>query len=227
MWRGLTRHPPFLSGGSRCRIGSLRTGKLVVYPIRDDDGSGQQLVNWVAEVRQDRGSAASWSKPGRLEDFLPLYADWRFDWLDVPTLLRGAQMVLEYPMVDRDPVERWSFGRVALMGDAAHPMLPRGSNGAMQAILDARAIADAFAAGDDVARALRAYEERRLRAVNAIVLTNRSVPPDHLIELVHERSADRPFERLQDVIGQDELGALLERYKTLTGYDEYALARER
>jgi 2-polyprenyl-6-methoxyphenol hydroxylase-like FAD-dependent oxidoreductase len=227
MWRGLTRHPPFLSGGSHCRIGSLRTGKLVVYPIREDGGSGQQLVNWVAEVRRDAGRAASWSKPGRLEDFMSLYADWRFAWLDVPALLRDAQMILEYPMVDRDPVDRWSFGRVALMGDAAHPMLPRGSNGAMQAILDARAIADALAREDDVETGLRAYEDRRLRTVNAIVLANRSVPPDHLIEVVHQRTGDQPFERLHDVIDEAELRALLDRYKALAGYDDHALGTKR
>ena len=197
MWRGLSKHAPFLSGGSHTRIGSLSTGKLVVYPVRDNvDNEGRQLVNWLAEVRQDTREPADWSKPGRLQDFLPYYEDWHFDWLDVPELLRSADTILEYPMVDRDPLPRWSFGRVTLLGDAAHPMVPRGSNGAMQAILDARTLAKMLASQPDAALALRAYEDARLEVVNSIGLTNRSTPTDFLIETVHQRSGCSPFGQL-------------------------------
>ncbi len=224
MWRGLTRAPAFLSGGSHCRIGTLDTGKLVVYPIRDAvDDHGNQLVNWVAEIRQAERGPVSWSQPGRLEDFLPFYADWTFDWLDVPDLLRSADTVLEFPMVDRDPIDRWAFGRVALLGDAAHPMLPRGSNGAMQAVLDARSIADQLARGGSVEAALRAYEAERLPVVNRVVLTNRTTPPDTLIETVHQRSGAERFARVEDVISHEELREILDRYKAVAGYDVEAL----
>jgi 5-methylphenazine-1-carboxylate 1-monooxygenase len=224
MWRGVTRHPPILSGGSHTRIGKVDTGKLVVYPIRDDvDGRGSQLTNWVAEVRNARGVPVDWNRDGRLEDFLPVYADWRFDWLDVPDLLRRADVVYEFPMSDRDPVERWAFGRVALVGDAAHPMIPRGSNGAMQAIVDARALAEALARETSPEAALRVYEDARLETVNAIVLTNRTTPPDFLIETVERRTGGRPFERIEDVIGVDEIRAILDGYKALTGSSREAL----
>ena len=155
-WRGVTRRKPILTGRSYLRIGSVETGKMVIYPIVDNvDGEGNQLVNWMAEVRQTDVAMNDWNRPGRLEDFLPLYRNWRFDWLDVPELIRRADQVLEYPMVDKDPVAQWTFGRVTFMGDAAHPMYPRGSNGAAQAVIDARTLADLLARSQDVRAALQ------------------------------------------------------------------------
>ena len=226
MWRGLSRRPVFLSGGSHVRIGSLRTGKLVVYPVRNYD-DGTQLVNWVAELAQEHRATADWSRRGRLEDFSAVYESWHFDWLDVPSLLQSAEIVLEYPMSDRDPLTRLVHGRIALLGDAAHPMLPRGSNGAMQSVLDALVIAEELSATHDVTAALRAYESRRLPRVNEVVMANRTTPPDMLIETVHLRSGDRPFRELSDVIDETELRAMLESYKTLTGYDAASLAADR
>lgn len=218
MWRGVTRHPPVLSGGSHARIGVIDTGKMVIYPIRDAvDDEGNQLMNWVAELRDPHGKPVDWNRGGRLDDFLHAYADWHFDWIDVPDLLRRAEVIYEFPMADRDPVERWSFGRVALLGDAAHPMVPRGSNGAMQAILDARTVADALAAEGDPEAALCAYESARLPTANEIVLRNRTAPPDSLIETVQRRSGNRPFDRLEDVIDPEEIRSLLDGYKALTG----------
>lgn len=226
MWRGLSPSAPFLSGGSHVRAGSLRTGKLVAYPIRNDiDGQGTQLINWVVEIRQGERGPADWSRKGRIEDFLHYYAEWDFDWLDVPALLRRSELVLEYPMVDRDPLGRWTFGRATLLGDAAHPMLPRGANGAMQAILDAEVLAECLASGVDVAAAFAEYERRRRQPANAVVLANRTAPPDVLIETVHERCGDKPFERLEDVISRAELSLLLEQYKRRTGYDAATLQR--
>ena len=224
MWRGVTRHRPILSGGSHTRIGVVDTGKLVVYPIRNDvDGEGSQLMNWVAEVRDPGRKPVDWNRHGRLEDFLPVYAAWRFDWLDVPELLRRSEVVYEFPMSDRDPVERWVFGRVALVGDAAHPMVPRGSNGAMQAILDARTAADALARADTPEAALLAYEDERLEQVNAIVLRNRTTPPDSLIEAVERRTGGRPFARVEEVISPEEIREILDGYKALTGSSREAL----
>jgi 2-polyprenyl-6-methoxyphenol hydroxylase-like FAD-dependent oxidoreductase len=224
MWRGVTRHPAILSGGSHARIGKVDTGKLVVYPIRDAvDEEDNQLMNWVAEVRDARGVPVDWNRGGRLEDFLPVYAEWRFDWLDVPDLLSRAEVIYEFPMSDREPVDRWAFGRVALIGDAAHPMIPRGSNGAMQAIVDARVVADALAAEDTPEAALRTYEDARLQTVNTIVLTNRTTPPDFLIETVERRTGPQPFERIEDVITEDEIREIVDGYKALTGSSREAL----
>ena len=165
MWRGTTRWQPFLSGANMVRAGWLATGKMVIYPIRDAvDTEGRQLVNWVAEIETPHHRRRDWNRPGNLDDFLPAFADWHFDWLDVPAFLAAADMVLEFPMVDQDPLPRWSHGRVTLLGDAAHPMVPRGSNGAGQAILDAAALAECLAAADDPVAALKAYEDRRREA---------------------------------------------------------------
>ena len=119
----------------------------------------------------------------------------------MPALIRAADAVLEFPMVDQDPLPWWTQGRVTLLGDAAHPMVPRGSNGAGQAILDARCLTDLLARGGEPAAALRDYETQRLAATTQVVLTNRSNPPDAIIRVVHERSGDRPFARIEDVIG--------------------------
>ena len=218
MWRGVTPHPPVLSGGSHARVGVIDTGKMVIYPIRNEiDGDGNQLMNWVAEVRDPHGKQVDWNKRGRLEDFLPNYADWHFDWMDVADLLQRSEVIYEFPMSDRDPVSRWAFGRVALLGDAAHPMVPRGSNGAMQAIIDARVAAESLAREATPEAGLRAYEEERLETANAIVLRNRSTPPDSLIETVQQRTGNQRFERLEDVISSQEIRELLDGYKALTG----------
>ncbi|MFY1691111.1 flavin-dependent oxidoreductase [Plantactinospora sp. WMMB782] len=219
MWRGVTVAPPVLTGASMIRAGWLSHGKLVVYPIRRDvDGHGNQLVNWVAELETPRHSRRDWGRRGRIEDFVGAFADWHFDWLDVPALLRGTEQVLEYPMVDQDPLPRWTFGRVTLLGDAAHPMVPRGSNGAGQAILDAAALRRCLCADDDPERALRAYEEERLPATARVVHTNRSTPPDIILREVWARTGDRPFARVEDVIGPDELAAISRRYAEATGH---------
>ena len=159
-----------------------------------------------------------------MDDFLPYFADWTFDWLDVPSLIQNAELILEYPMSDRDPVARWSFGHITLVGDAAHPMIPRGSNGAMQAILDTVVLADQLAATSDVPQALQRYDELRREKVNQVVLRNRTAPPDRLIEVVEERPGRKPFERLDDVISPAEITEILDGYKQVAGYHAAALA---
>src|SRR5213075_1385297 len=156
-------------------------------------------------------------------EIFPTFADWRFDWLDVADLIRSTDTVLAYPMVDRDPLPRWSFGRVTLLGDAAHPMLPRGSNGAGQAILDARALSTVLSENDDPVAALAAYEKQRLEATTRIVLTNRTNPPDAILREVFQRTHDRPFASIDDVISRGELVALSEGYKRIAGYSKEAL----
>jgi 2-polyprenyl-6-methoxyphenol hydroxylase-like FAD-dependent oxidoreductase len=218
-WRGVTRRKPILTGRSYMRVGSIETGKIVIYPIADNaDESGNQLINWMAECRMPDVEMNDWNKPGKLEDFAPIYEDWRFDWLDVPDLISSADAILEYPMVDKDPVAQWTFGRVTLMGDAAHPMYPRGSNGAAQGVIDARTLADSIATLGDPVSALRAYEAARLEPTAKVVRTNREFPPDYLIVKVDELTEGRPFGRIEDVISIEELEAISERYKQIAGF---------
>ncbi|MET0473748.1 MAG: flavin-dependent oxidoreductase [Mycobacterium sp.] len=217
MWRGTTVGQPFLSGASMVRAGWLRDGKLVIYPIRDN-ADGTQLINWVAEIERPYSGDRDWGKPGDPADFAPAFADWTFDWLDVPALLRGADTVLEYPMVDQDPLESWTAGRTTLLGDAAHPMVPRGSNGAGQAILDARALRVALQSEEDTAAALLTYEADRRPKTSAVVLTNRATPPDAILKEVWERTGDKPFDDVDDVISTAELDAISQRYRQVAGF---------
>ncbi len=228
MWRGVTRWKPYLTGASYMRAGWLTKGKMVIYPIRNDiDAEGHQLINWVAEIETPQHERQDWNKEGRLEDFIGAFEDWHFDFLDVPAMIRASEMILEYPMVDKEPLDRWSFGRVTLLGDAAHPMYPRGSNGAGQAILDARALADSLAENNDVETALKAYEDKRLAATAAVVRTNRTTPPDAILREVYLRSGDKPFARIEDVIDPAELAAITNRYKAVAGYDRHSLEAKR
>jgi len=223
MWRGVTRWKPMLSGASMVRAGWLSHGKMVIYPIRPAGVDGRQLINWVAEIETATYRKRDWNRPGAIEDFIGAFADWHFDWLDVPAFIRAADHVLEFPMVDQDPLPRWSFGRVTLAGDAAHPMVPRGSNGAGQAILDARALTSALLENADPVAALAAYEKQRLEATTRVVLTNRSNPPDAILREVFQRTNDKPFSRIDDVISREELVALSEGYKQIAGYSKEAL----
>lgn len=224
MWRGVTRWKPMLSGASMVRIGWHHPAKLLLYPIRNAiDGEGRQLVNWVVDIETPEYQKNDWNRPGRLEDFIGAMADWHFDWLDVPQFIRSADLILEYPMVDQDPLPHWNFGRLTLLGDAAHPMYPRGANGAAQAILDARALTDALSNHADPYAALAAYEAQRLPATREVVLANRRAPPDAILQEVYRRTGDTPFKNIDDVISREELAAMLENYKRIAGYDKARL----
>jgi len=217
--RGVTRRKPILDGRTYFRIGSILTGKIVIYPIVDDiDGGGNQLINWTTEIKRDAPRKNDWNRPGELADFYPVYERWTFDWLDVTQLIRESEIILEYPMVDKDPIARWTFGRVTFAGDAAHPMYPRGSNGSAQAVIDARVLADALQQAADPRDALRAYEAERLPATARVVRTNREFPPDFINIKVEELVGDRPFDNLDDYITQDELRALSDEYKKTAGF---------
>jgi 2-polyprenyl-6-methoxyphenol hydroxylase-like FAD-dependent oxidoreductase len=192
---------------------------MVIYPIVDDiDGDGTQLINWMAEIKRDTTDQNDWNRPGDLKDFFPIYESWRFDWLDVAQMIRDADQILEYPMVDKDPISQWTFGRVTLAGDAAHPMYPRGSNGAAQAAIDARTLADCLRNSQDPRDALKAYEAARCEPAAQVVRTNRAQPPDFINIKVEELVGDKPFDDLDKYITQDELRALSENYKRIAGF---------
>jgi 2-polyprenyl-6-methoxyphenol hydroxylase-like FAD-dependent oxidoreductase len=218
-WRGVTRRKPILTGRSYIRVGSIHTGKMVIYPIGNDvDGDGNQLINWMAEIQGDKLIKNDWNESGRIEDFYHIYKDWTFGWLDVAAMIRDSDMVLEYPMVDKDPLNQWTFGRITLAGDAAHPMYPRGSNGSAQSAIDARTLAECLAAGPDVPSALKAYEDARLGPTSNVVLTNRSNPPDFINIKVEELVGDKPFDDLDRYITQAELRKMSDDYKNVAGF---------
>ena len=211
------------------RAGWLTHGKMVIYPIRNHS-DGTQLMNWVAEIETPHYKKRDWNRAGQLDDFIGAFQDWHFDWLDVPAMIRAADAVLEFPMIDQDPLPWWTQGRVTLLGDAAHPMVPRGSNGAGQSIMDARALTDLLAdrgadGVSDMPATLKAYEALRLPATSKVVLTNRQSPPDAIIREVVERTGDKPFANIDDVISREELLAITDGYKRVAGYTREGLAR--
>jgi 2-polyprenyl-6-methoxyphenol hydroxylase-like FAD-dependent oxidoreductase len=200
--------------------------KFVCYPIsREAMERDEAVLNWIAERKfqpDHQWRREDWNRPGHLADFLPQFENWRFEWLDVPSLIRAADRCYEYPMVDRDPLPRWSFGRVTLLGDAAHPMYPIGSNGASQAILDARVLAREIRARGATEAALQAYEAERRPATAAIALANRKNGPEQVMQLVEER-APGGFSCIEDVLSKQELDETAAGYKHIAGFDKEAL----
>ncbi|GAA2355582.1 flavin-dependent oxidoreductase [Nonomuraea africana] len=209
MWRGISRGAPFLTGHTVAVYGCNAHAKLVVYPISRADGGLVQL-NWVAEVR---GPAPAPGRPLRdiRADLAARFADWSLPELDVAALFAAAPDVLELPMTDRDPLPAWGFGPVTLLGDAAHPMYPIGSNGASQAILDARALAAALSEASEPTEGLRSYEAVRLPLTNAVVAACRAMPADDILALVAARAPDG-FSDIADVLSPDELATVTAAY---------------
>ncbi len=219
LWRGLAECEPILDGRTMIWAGHPRQ-KFVGYPIADLPG-GRQVFNFIAELRYDERELAEqedWNRPGNLDDFLPEFESWRFEWLDVPSLVRSSSGTFLFPMVDRDPVGQWTFGRVTLLGDAAHPMYPIGSNGASQAILDARTLAGCVRSyPGDWPRILQRYDEVRRPATSAIVLANRGQGPELPMTLVEERAPDG-FDDINDVITPAEIAEVTDGYRRTAGF---------
>ncbi|MFV0358571.1 flavin-dependent oxidoreductase [Tropicimonas sp.] len=217
MWRGVAHGPKFL-GGRTMTISGTKGAKFVAYPIANK-GRTQSYIHWIADidVAPERDwDAQDWSRRGRIDDVMPTFADWKFDWLDIPALIAGTEAVWEYPMIDRDPLPGWVDGRIALLGDAAHPMYPIGSNGASQGILDARVMARELSALGEGAEALQSYDRIRRGPVNDIILANREQGPDAVLDEVAER-APGGFEDIDAVMSLDERRACSDRYKEATG----------
>lgn len=221
MWRGVTLGQPFFGGRTMINAGSSRQW-VVAYPIsKAREDQGQSLVNWVATFQTGDGNAMppqDWTYRARREEVLAAFASFAFDFFDVPALIQGAEVIYQYPMVDRDPLPAWDFGQVTLLGDAAHPMYPMGGNGASQAILDARVLARELALQPTVVAAVAAYDTQRRPATAAVVRANRQSGPQRCQDLVEER-APNGFTRLADVVSQEELAEIAEDYKRIAGYD--------
>jgi 2-polyprenyl-6-methoxyphenol hydroxylase-like FAD-dependent oxidoreductase len=224
LWRGLTETEPFLGGRTMILAGV--NPLLVAYPVSTDaEQRGRSAVNWGVGARLGQPSHArlgDWHQFGGLDDVLPHVADWCFSWLDVPALVRAAATIWEYPMVDRNPLSHWGTGRVTLLGDAAHPMSPFGSNGGTQAIIDGRVLAWELAHADDPVSGLAAYEKTRREPMNALVLANRQGGPERVMRLVEER-APNGFRRIEDVMTHEELDAIATQYRKMAGFDAETL----
>jgi 2-polyprenyl-6-methoxyphenol hydroxylase-like FAD-dependent oxidoreductase len=193
--------------------------KFVCYPISAPVAErGRSLINWIAElsVPYDSPPPQDWNAEVPKSRFAPHFADWKFDWLDVPKLIEEATFVYEFPLVDRDPLPSWTQGRVTLLGDAAHPMYPIGSNGASQAILDAETLSNALQS-KPVVPALAEYEAARLPATAKIVLSNRQNGPEQVMQVAEDR-APNGFKHVNDVIPQTELEEIAARYKQTAGF---------
>jgi 5-methylphenazine-1-carboxylate 1-monooxygenase len=220
LWRGITESDAFLSGRTMIMAGH-EILKFVCYPIsKEPDAAGKFSINWVAERHMPptyQWRREDYNRVARLEEFLPWFEDWRFDWLDVPGLIRDCPHPYEYPLVDRDPIAQWTFGAVTLMGDAAHPMYPIGSNGASQAILDARVITREILAHGPTNAALAAYEAERRPATTDLVMLNRRNGPEQVMQLVEERAPDG-YELVTDVLSQKELEDIAANYKRVAGF---------
>jgi 2-polyprenyl-6-methoxyphenol hydroxylase-like FAD-dependent oxidoreductase len=222
MWRGVAEFDRVLDGYKMIMAGHSRV-KFVCYPISHEASCpGAQHINFVAELRFETTSLEEredWNRTGRLADFLPAFERFRFDWLNVPALIRAAPVVWVFPMVDRDPLSRWTHGPVTLLGDAAHPMYPIGSNGASQAILDARVLTGCLRYyRTDLERGLERYDQLRRPVTSEIVLSNRQQGPEAAMQLVEDRAPDG-FGRLDDVVTLAELEAIAKKYKRLAGFD--------
>jgi 2-polyprenyl-6-methoxyphenol hydroxylase-like FAD-dependent oxidoreductase len=220
MWRGVTPGVPIRTGASFVGLGTHRH-RVVFYPISAPDPvTGIAPINWIAEITVDNSggwTTGDWNRQVEVESFIHHFVDWNYDWLNVPGMLRGADAIFEYPMIDRDPVPTWVDRRVALLGDAAHVMYPTGSNGASQAVIDARVLGAAMIEHGVTGQALQAYDARLCSEISAVVLRNRGAGPFGLLNLLDERCGG-VFDDIDAVIPAAERDAFMARYKAAAGF---------
>jgi 5-methylphenazine-1-carboxylate 1-monooxygenase len=224
MWRGTVRARPLRTGSSFIGLGTHRH-RIVLYPISAPDVNGLALINWIAEVTVDPSHGwqqDGWFRPVEIAEFLHHFDAFRYDWLDVPAMLHAADCAYENPMIDRDPLPRWVEGRVGLMGDAAHPMYPTGSNGASQAIVDGRVLGAMMLAHGVTQAALAAYDARLCAPISAVQLRNRGAGPFGLLNLLDARSGG-VFEDIDAVIPPEERAEFMAGYKAAAGFAMEAL----
>lgn len=223
LYRGTTIMNPFLNGSSMAMIGS-NLQKMVVYPIGHvDPDTGLQLINWVANLKEEgenRLTVRDWNREVSKNLLLDKYKNWRYDWLDVFQMIEESNAIYEFPMSDRDPLETWTFGHMTLLGDAAHPMYPIGSNGASQAILDAAALTKALNDYDTIPEALSHYDKVRVPATSKIVLQNRKKGPDAILDLMEDRF---PEGFTDAEVPHSEIDQVMSRYKQVAGFDKATL----
>lgn len=219
MWRGTIRAKPLRTESSFVGLGTHQN-RMVIYPISKTDSDGMALINWIAEVTMDNSEgwqSDSWFKEVTIDSFAHHFEEFRYDWLDVPQMLRQADCAYENPMIDRDPVDTWVDGSVALMGDAAHAMYPTGSNGASQAIVDARVLGAAMLAHGVTSMALKSYDDLLCAKVSELVLRNRSAGPFGLLNILNDRCGGI-FDDIETVIPEQERKDFMAKYKAAAGF---------
>ena len=224
MWRGTTRARPVRTGSSFIGLGTHRH-RVVIYPISHPDADGLAEINWIAERTLDDHedwSDVGWFRPVGIDSFAHHFDSFRYDWLDVPDLIRGADRAFENPMIDRDPIPTWVDGRVALLGDAAHAMYPTGSNGASQAVIDARTLGACLLTYGVTPDALRDYNDRLCEPVSQLVLRNRGAGPFGLLDMVNDRCGGL-FDDIDEVIPPMERATFLASYKAAAGFAKDSL----
>jgi len=219
MWRGTALVEPMRTGSSFIGLGTHQH-RMVIYPISHPNQDGKALINWIAEVTVDNSDGwqqDGWFRAVDIDHFIHHFEHFQYDWLDVPAMLRKADCAYENPMIDRDPVSTWVDGPVALMGDAAHAMYPTGSNGASQAIVDARVIAANMLAHGVTPQALTAYDDQLCSKISEVVLRNRGSGPFGLLNLLDERCGG-VFDDIEDVLPFAERRDFMARYKQAAGF---------
>ena len=218
LWRGTTSEAPFRTKASMVMIGH-DTQRFVSYPISDPDSNGRSIINWIAELKFDPSNPwpkGDWSKKVNKSKFIDQFKDWSFEWINPHQLILDAGDVFEYPMVDREPLEKWTFDNTTILGDAAHPTYPVGSSGASQAIIDSRKLVYQFKNKGLNNSALLSYENEMRPLTNKITLTNRQAGPDALLQVVEDR-CDGEFIEIEDVITKKELNQHADKYKMVAG----------
>ena len=218
-FRGAVKGTPYLDGETMVICGDNRL-RLVSYPISGTlHGNGQSHVNWIAAVPfvTDKRQEEDWGKLTRPDNLIELYREWQFDWLDVPGIISATQQIFEFPIYDRDPLQQWTFDRVSLLGDAAHPLIPVSSSGAVHAIIDGRALAYALARHNDPLSALKAYEADRLPKANRVVLASRENGPDEVLELVRNECPE-DADNIHDHVSKDRLQSVIDEFKSRSGF---------
>ena len=229
LWRAVTLAAPYLDGRTMFMAG-YQDQKFVAYPLASSAADGGKApINWIAELKVDAHDlpATDWNRMVDKSVFADAFKSWKWDWIDIPALIDGTEAIYEFPLVDKDPLPRWSHGSASLIGDAAHPLYPIGSNGSAQAILDARHMADKLqevqAKGQkSIELALKEYEADRLPTTTGIILKNRLNGPEQVMQLAHER-APGGFKHIHDVVPESELQEISLRYKRAAGFDPKAL----
>lgn len=220
MWRAALEAEPFLDGRTHAIIGH-QGQRFVAYPMSHEaETRGRALVNWIAELRvaSDTPPRADWNKRVDASVFADKFKDWKYPWLDIPKLIAGTEAIFEFPKVDRDPLPKWSFNRVTLLGDAAHPMLPTGSQAGTQAIVDGSFLTRALLEENNVAAAFARYEAERRPLMSEITLRNRQLGPEVAMQVAEER-APGGFKNIEDVISREEMEGFSASFKKLAGFD--------
>ncbi|MFT4231795.1 MAG: flavin-dependent oxidoreductase [Leucobacter sp.] len=216
LWRGTALVEPYLDGETMVMVGDAEQ-KFVAYPLSGRLEDGRQRINFIAERRGEGSPTADWNRTVERAPIAGLFEGWRYEWLDIPAIIRDSEELLEYPMVDRDAIPHWVFGPMALLGDAAHAMYPNGSNGGSQATLDARTLAYHLATAASVDEALAAYEEVRRPACTRLLELTRATGPERVMQIARER-APEGFADIHDVIPREELESIAAEYKIAAGF---------